>query len=500
MPSRKPVRRPVVGALLALAALILAPAARAALVISTAATAKVTCSAGSCTATAPDAVLNVVDLKTLLRHGDVRVGSGPADMIALATTLAWTQPSRLTLVAHTTIAVTQPVVVEGAGSVALTTTNDKSAGAIAFTGRGRLDFWSLKDRLIVNDNAYILVNDVSSLVSAIAANPYGYFALARDYDATADAPYTASPIYVLYGALNGLGHAISHLRIASTESCAGFLAYLLGGTAPSVSNLTLAQIDLTHTWNGSFVSPSGVGGLVGCSQGAISRVRVTGRVDGPTGVPVGGIAGWATDNNPGRSPISDSSVSAVVSGDQAGGIAGVDYVSSIVRCAVTGRVTGGTAGGLVGAGFAWITTGNWSSALVIGAVAGGLVGWADGAGLTFADNYATGAVSSGGGLVGKSSDHFTIVRSYARGVVHGGGVTGSDDATGVYTNVYWDMDTTRVRNPGRGVYNIPNEPGITGLTDAQLKSGLPAGFDPAVWAENPAINNGYPYLIANPPQ
>jgi hypothetical protein len=33
----------------------------------------------------------------------------------------------------------------------------------------------------------------------------------------------------------------------------------------------------------------------------------------------------------------------------------------------------------------------------------------------------------------------------------------------------------------------------------QLQSGLPSGFDPSIWAEKPGINNGYPYLIANPP-
>jgi hypothetical protein len=47
--------------------------------------------------------------------------------------------------------------------------------------------------------------------------------------------------------------------------------------------------------------------------------------------------------------------------------------------------------------------------------------------------------------------------------------------------------------------NVPNDLGITGLTDAQLKSGLPAGFDPKIWAVNSKINNGYPYLLANPP-
>ena len=62
------------------------------------------------------------------------------------------------------------------------------------------------------------------------------------------------------------------------------------------------------------------------------------------------------------------------------------------------------------------------------------------------------------------------------------------------------MDTTRVTNPAEGVCNVPNYPGITGLSDAQMKAALPAGFSPSVWGLNPSINNGYPYLLANPPQ
>ena len=38
-----------------------------------------------------------------------------------------------------------------------------------------------------------------------------------------------------------------------------------------------------------------------------------------------------------------------------------------------------------------------------------------------------------------------------------------------------------------------------GLTDAQLKSGLPTGFASNIWGQSAGINNGYPYLVANPP-
>jgi len=32
-----------------------------------------------------------------------------------------------------------------------------------------------------------------------------------------------------------------------------------------------------------------------------------------------------------------------------------------------------------------------------------------------------------------------------------------------------------------------------------LQSGLLSGFDPSVWAQDPTINKGRPFLIANPP-
>jgi len=62
----------------------------------------------------------------------------------------------------------------------------------------------------------------------------------------------------------------------------------------------------------------------------------------------------------------------------------------------------------------------------------------------------------------------------------------------------WDTDTTGVSDPSKGAGNIAYDPGLKGETDSQLHR-LPKGFDPNVWAVNPNINGGYPYLIANPP-
>jgi hypothetical protein len=53
---------------------------------------------------------------------------------------------------------------------------------------------------------------------------------------------------------------------------------------------------------------------------------------------------------------------------------------------------------------------------------------------------------------------------------------------------YWDSDTSGASVGCSGGSCV----GVTALSDAQLKSGLPAGFDPTIWAQSPGINNGYP--------
>jgi hypothetical protein len=70
---------------------------------------------------------------------------------------------------------------------------------------------------------------------------------------------------------------------------------------------------------------------------------------------------------------------------------------------------------------------------------------------------------------------------------------GENDST--YSASYWDVDTSGT-DQGTGAGNVN---GVTGLTDVQLKSGLPVGFDPNTWDERPKINGGYPYLLANQP-
>jgi hypothetical protein len=102
------------------------------------------------------------------------------------------------------------------------------------------------------------------------------------------------------------------------------------------------------------------------------------------------------------------------------------------------------------------------------------------------------------------------VSSYAAGKVENarktggepGGVVGWQDDTygpSTYSNVYWDADIG-VRSPHKGAGNVRDQAGLTAFSDAQLKTGLPKGFDPKIWRQDANINGGYPYLLSNPPR
>ena len=137
-----------------------------------------------------------------------------------------------------------------------------------------------------------------------------------------------------------------------------------------------------------------------------------------------------------------------------------------------------------------------------GTDAGGLVASNQTTSGNISNSYATGAVtgeadSEIGGFIGENDS--TIEDSYSTGAVSGGTgslVGGFAGLGGGFTDCYWDVDTsgTDIGNGGG------NESGLTGLTTEQLQSGLPSGFDPAIWAENSSINTGFPYLTAIPPK
>ncbi len=458
---------------LAVSMLALYPAT-AAVTISTASTENMSCANGVCTPTAKNAVLNVTDLTNLLASGNVTVNTGSGQLarhvedIFVDAGFSWTSASGLTLDAYRSITVKQPVSVTGTAGVVLTTNDGGTNGYLSFISNGSLSFFATSNSLTIDGTAYTLVNSLSSLASAVAANPGGAYAFASNYDASQDGTYSLSPVQTTFtGNFQGLGNTISNISIANvpskTESIGGLFAEVNGGTVGNIGVSGL-NIDARGAFN--------AGGLVGGNiSGFLYSDHVAGRLRKGHGP--GGLVG---DNG---GVVYNSYASVSVRSSHGGGGLVADNNGTISGCFATGAVKGGSQSG-----------------------DGGLVGANSGAIL---NSYATAAVTGGtssvvGGLVAEVNEG-SVGTSYATGAVSGGsrsivgGFAGLNNANGAFSNSYWDTTTSGTDvGVGRGVNS-----GVTGLTTQQLQAGLPAGFDPAIWAEDPKINHGFPYLIANPP-
>ena len=117
-----------------LAAIAVSAPAQADVVISSAATQNMSCSAGVCSPTATDAVLNVTDLENMLWE-DVTVttaGSGDvqANNIIISARLAGAWATVLSLDAYESIVVQSKIGLENTGGLSFTTNDGGSGGAL----------------------------------------------------------------------------------------------------------------------------------------------------------------------------------------------------------------------------------------------------------------------------------------------------------------------------------------------------------------------------------
>jgi len=468
-------------ALAALAAIAASTPAHAALTISTAATQNIDCSGGICAPTASDAVLNVGDLETLLASGNVEVtttGAGvQAKNLDVRGPLTWASTSTLTLDSYESITIEKPVSITGPGGITFATSDGGKGGILSFGPRGRVKLANLASQVVIDGAAYTLVSSVLSLANAIAADPGGNFALADDYDASGDGVYRHPIPTPFPGNFQGLGNSISYLRVKNHSK--KFSAALFSEISGSVENLNLRHVKVTgktQFWP--------VGGIAAFSSGLLYGVHVSGIITGAADGLVGGVVGENTGT------VRNSSSAATIHGGEGavcGGVIGYNTDT-------TGMIDQSFAVGPVG----------WSSGCQ---TAGALVGLNDN---IISDSYATGGViaglyeTEGGGLIGEDREYYAgqVGTSYSTGTISAeylGGFIGylDSDYGGTIVDCYWNT-TTSGTNTGTG--NDGNVSNVTGLTTKQLRSGLPAGFDPAIWAEDSNINNGFPYLIANPPR
>ena len=446
--------------------------AQADLSIAKRATKNVSCTAGSCVATARNAVMNIADLQNLLTSQPaVSLDAGAAKNIAVNAALTWTSSATLSLTAQGSLTVNKPVTVAGSGRVTIHTGD----GGLSFAPKASLTFWDLGSALTVNGAAYTLVGDIKSIGSDVQSG----VALARDYDASSDGTYMYCPmfIYAPSGHLEGLGHTITHFNANN-----GCLVYELDG---ALTNLHLSDAVISDPRDTTAIA-------VRSNSGLIDHVSVSGRiVDGGFVAPMGGLAG----ENFGTIRNSSAHVSMPIGGAWNGALVGVNQ-GTISNSWAEGDVRGMGAGADLTGGLVGINAGTVKNSYSL-------------ANIHFRKNFGK-FDSAHGGLVGQtsSSPHIPsiVLSSYSAGAVapqsesgFAGGTVGSDGSSSTFGSTYWVTDSSR-HNPKQGAGNIPNDPGITGLTGAQMKSALPAGFDPKIWGQSPNINSGYPYLLANPPQ
>lgn len=492
-----------------------ASGAEAVVTISSAATANMSCASGVCTPTAKTAVLNVSDLQNFLASGNVTVtttGTGvEASDIHVSAALTWSNFNTLSLAAHRSISINAHVLVAGLSGLTL---DSGRKDALSFRRKGHISFKNTRSSLNIDGTDYTLVGDIKTLASNIAHKASGKFALANNYDASADGWYATSPISTVFkGTFEGLGNAISNLSVDGGTKVKvgyyeGFFAEI--SSRGKIRDLGLLNVNMSVPGN-NFDGAS----LVGLSFGSVKSCYSTGVVAVQAGQAAG--AGGLVGNSYGAITNSYSTASVEANLDIAGGLVAVgsgaitgSYATGPVSASVAGGLVGGEAGGSITTSYATGPVSVTSATFMTG---GGLVGGLEDleqASAAISNSYATGSVngpagSDVGGLLGiNDSANSTVNSSYSTGAVTGGaqsnvgGLIGVDDAQ-LNTDTYWDTDTSGITNLSQGAGNVANDPGITGLTTAQFQSGLPAGFDPAVWAENASINGGLPYLRANKP-
>jgi hypothetical protein len=473
------------------ASLALATAAHADVVISTAATANMACSRGVCAPTAKNAVLNVGDLETLLASGAVKVttrGSGiQAGDIQIDAPFTWSSTGALVLDAYQSVLVERLISVAGQGGLSIATNDGGQNGYFGFQGKGQVTFANLSSALTINGASYALVGDIATLATDIATNPTGNYALADDYDAGKDGSYSNSAIATEFGGVfEGLGNTISDLSLNGTGDVndpIGLFAELALNNEPggTVENIQLEKLNISG--NGL-----AVGGLVGVNEGLISNAFVSGAIEVglPQGSPsVGELVGYNLGT------VARSAAQGSVASSQSSALGGL---------------VGGSGAGLISQSFANCEISSGSASLI-----GGLVGSNVG---SIKDSYAAGSIIGGdyselGGLVGDNAEESTIAQSYSTtaldNVGHGdrtaGGLIGVDHShKGSNSSDYWDVSTSNITGANQGAGTPNKDRGIEPLTSEELQSKLPKGFDKKVWALNPKINGGFPYLIANPPR
>jgi hypothetical protein len=486
-----------------------------------------------------------------------------ADDIQIESAVAWASSNGLTLKARRVIEIDQPMSVQGtAASLTLEygkhgALSFAPTGSVAFTDlASQLVIDKTPLRLVddIDTWAADVAQDYVNCGGDFHHCTLPSYALARSIDASQqhEGAYGSSPVPSFDATFEGLGNTISNLTINDANDSRVALIGGVGANQPGfIRDLALTNVSIASAGTGAHVGALAADGCAAAFTGDSS----TGSVTGGNSAWVGGLVShdiW-TSGCPRSSGLIDRSWSSatVTTGRASGG--GEPWAGGLVAQAdvimnshATGTVQAidqdsvGTVGGGLAADAGTISgsyaTGNVSAIDVNypGSV-GGLAGSVETlTSASFATGNVTGNYDSVGGLLGSATQ---VVNSYARGSATGGvesmvgGLIGLGDSTasspdessystgsvsapqpfGIggfngyvsqasapFKHCYWDIKTSGQSQGAGGPGGATS--GIIGLTTKRLKS-LPGGLSTDIWAVDPegVVNNGFPYLINNPP-
>ena len=448
----------------------LPPARQVGVTISGGVTKNMSCAGGVCTPTAPKANLNVGDVTRLLTDGTLTIGTtAQAPDIFVNAPFSWVSGNGLTLQAIGNIVVNKAVSDSGPAPLTLGYNANGGGGMLSFGAKGHISFLSIGNALTINGQSYILASTIQTLGQLIARNLSGNFALSASYNAKHDGKYAHAPIpTTLQGNLNGLGNALSGLKIESSDEGNGGI---IVATGPN------AKIDYLRVQNAHLVynpfAEACVGGIVGTNNGTLTGVTFTGTVEA---VSQGddAIAGGITCDNENTIESSTASgsvhASSAVFFAQAGGVAGANWGSidlssgsNTVSSEGNGNdegdcsiAAGGLAGGISGSVTNSFATGDATATdiAINNACAGGLSGTVTG---SITSSYATGSAIAyagsapgwiAGGLTALALES-TIKDSSASGSAfadNAGGLVGANEGS-----IDGSSSTTSVSGPN-GAY------------------------------------------------
>ena len=453
-------------------------------------------------------------LSDSLKAADVQIQStsgsgGTAGNINVNDVVGWSA-NKLTLTAQNNINVNVPMHGTGTASLALEygQANVASGNASVYNVNAAIDLPSGNSfsTKLGSDGAvaaYTVINRLGDATSSTGTDLQGmrgdltrHYALGSNIDASATATWNSGAGFTpvgntpagFTGKLDGLGHDITGLTIASSDLSVGLFDLIgVGGVARNV-NILGASFNIAGSGSGSGwgFNYGAAGFLAGRNKGAISNVRVSGGLTIQGSTSGGGLVGF----NEGA--IANSTSAATVSGHTTiGGLVGqASFPSAITASSASGAVSGEYyLGGLVGANDGAVAN-SYATGAVSGSSSdsywvGGLVGLNLGTAGYVSNSYATGNVKgnqSTGGVVGTNEG--VVVNVYASGTVTGGslsgGVVGSN--TGMVMNGYFN--TTANPSPVVGI-GSGTVSGATGLTNAQMTN--PTNFTGFTFTATPGL-------------